>query len=325
MLVQTAKSNNSVQLIMLFVAALLLWGKALLLPVNECASSTSLVYNFLFGGIAGNPVVAALLGFVLLLSETIFLIHIFHINKLTKNAYFTGLIYFLLMSSNPVLLTLNPVQIAAFFLIASLYCIFKIYDSKEPYQYIFDAAFLLSIASFFYFPALLMMIGMWIVMIAYTLNKWREWVISLIGIVMPYFLFVSLLYLTNNFELVYYIHFEQLTSAKLYFSYTENIYFLGFMSFVTILSILSVLFVQKNIIDIEIYQRKKIVANTILMVVAFVVLFMSPYYMRGFSIVYIYAAYFIAEYLTRTKRKIIAEILFLIILLFIIAENYNLL
>lgn len=92
-------------------------------------------------------------------------------------------------------------------LLFSLHNIMGLYGEQHPYSKVLNATFAISVASMISPPVILFIFFVWFGFFTFRVNSWREWVISMMGIILPYF-YLALLYLWNN-NLVYAIRLYQ--------------------------------------------------------------------------------------------------------------------
>jgi len=75
-------------------------------------------------------------------------------------------------------------------MIVLLHVVLSLYGQQEPYSRLFDAGFLLGIASLLYFPAIFFLFFLLVALLIFQLFHWREWLIPIIGLAAP-FVFVA--------------------------------------------------------------------------------------------------------------------------------------
>ena len=202
MLIGIFKSNKPVVLIALPFVALAMWVFAFISPVPLVAENTMPFYSLFARWLGEIGIVANFLAILLLVVQSIMLNDTVTKSQiLNRNNYLPSLLYLVLMSSCPSLLTLHPVLFANFFLIIAVGRILTIFRQENIFSHVFDTGFLIGIASLFYFPAILLFPFVWISLTILRPFVWREWVIPLMGLVVPY-LFVG----------VYYFWYDELDS-----------------------------------------------------------------------------------------------------------------
>jgi hypothetical protein len=82
-------------------------------------------------------------------------------------------------------------------LLFSLHNVMGMYGQQYPFGKVLNATFAISVASMISPPAILFIFFVWFGFFTLRINSWREWVISLMGIILPYF-YLALLYFWND-------------------------------------------------------------------------------------------------------------------------------
>lgn len=104
---------------------------------------------------------------------------------LPRNSLHGAFIFILLMSHHPSLTMMYPMLLANFLLIAAMDQILVIYSLEEPYQKVFSAGMLISLASWVDIHTVALILAVLFTFIVYRLNHWREWVILTLGWMLP--------------------------------------------------------------------------------------------------------------------------------------------
>ncbi len=200
MIVRYFKSGFPVQYITIGVIGLLIWGMAAYdPPAMPFPAGPIPFYSILFNWLSGIPYLALAIGFLLVLFEAILLNYIFSKHDLIRhNTSLAALLFLLFISFLPQFLTFTPVNIAILFLLFFLNALLKAYSQIEPVELIFTAGFFISLASFFYFPAILLYGFLLICFLVYRTVQWREWISSFIGLVTPYLFLFAIYFLTDQ-------------------------------------------------------------------------------------------------------------------------------
>ncbi|MFH1320006.1 MAG: DUF6427 family protein [Bacteroidota bacterium] len=207
MLIGIFRSNKPIVLIYLPFVAAALWifsfiSPASLISQTNDVQSTMPLYKLFIWLLGESKIIANISGILILIIQSIILNNIIIKNQiLSRSNYLPALLYLVLMSCFPSLLTLHPELFANFFLIIALGRLLTIYRQENIFQYVFDAGFYIGIASLFYFPVIILCPFVWISLIILRAFAWREWIIPLIGLIVPYL-----------FVIVYYFWFDMLDS-----------------------------------------------------------------------------------------------------------------
>ncbi len=139
-----------------------------------------------------------LIALILVLSEAFLLNYIISENALfAKQSYLPALFYVLFMSNNNAMLTIHPLLFANLFMIFAIDQLLNAYRKDKAFAEAFNAGFLVSIASLFYFPYIVFIPVLGIAFVLLRPFIWREWIISIMGVLLPYF-FVITYYFWND-------------------------------------------------------------------------------------------------------------------------------
>ena len=159
------------------------------------------------------PIVLQIMGVILLvLQALLFNKMIIEHHLLASKTYVPALIYILLMSCTPTLLFAHPALFSNFFLIIALNRLFATYRAESVFTKVYDAGLYTGLASLFYLPALFMLPFLWVALAILRPFVWREWVISFMGLVTPYF-----------FVFTYYYWFSELDVMAGFFEVNESL------------------------------------------------------------------------------------------------------
>ena len=205
MLIRFFGSSFLIQYIALVLINGLLWLPAFLHPVPMPAENSSLTpfYHLVLRLMENVPYLIAPLAFILVLMQSFILNSIlaFH-DIIPKNSLAGAFTYTVLLSSVPGGLVLYPALFALFLLIFTIHWLFRMSDEEENLIAALSIPLLISVASFFYFPAIFLMAFLWMSYMVFRIFKWREWIISLIGLALP-FIYLFTVYLWTDKSEVY--------------------------------------------------------------------------------------------------------------------------
>lgn len=145
------------------------------------------LYEFIVFSIGQHTFLTYFFSIALILAEG-FLLNSFVAKHdiLNTNSYMTALLYVILMSAFPSLLSMHPLIFSNLFLILALNKIMNAYRKEKAYFEVFDAGIFIALATLFYFPAFVFFPIIWVGLILIRPFIWREWIISGIGFFIPY-------------------------------------------------------------------------------------------------------------------------------------------
>jgi hypothetical protein len=185
------KSNNPLLLFVIPFVALLMWLGTIMHPVviSKEYSLTMPFVSFL-GNLANqSPLVSVFVVIGLLVLISFYLMHLnTRFMFIKERTYLPAVFYILLASSYLPIQSFNPALISSVILIFAFQRLFKVYRREKLSYEIFDSAVLISLASMCYAPASAYFLIIWIALLIFRSFSWREWLLSLVGFVLPYFL-----------------------------------------------------------------------------------------------------------------------------------------
>ena len=315
MLISIFKSNKPVVLIILPFVAAAMWVFAFISPVS-LVTENSMPFYSLFAQLLGEFSFAAnCLAILLLVVQSIMLNDIIAKSQiLSSHNYLPSLLYVVIMSSCPSLLTLHPVLFANFFLIIAIGRILIVYRQENIFPNVFDAAFLIGIASLFYFPAIALFPFIWIGLTILRPFAWREWVIPLTGLIVPYF-----------FAAVYFFWFDQLgsfwnesivapmTDRSNTFLISKSFYFLIGMSLIILF--LSFRKLSRGLSINTIRARKLLTVLFWFFIFSLISTLIAPSYsINYFVLTAIPLSVFATSYFLSTRSRLWTEVIFLLLI-----------
>jgi hypothetical protein len=200
MFIRLFRSHQNVQLLTLLIISLLLWSDGFFrMQAAVGENPVAPLYSLLFGWAFSIPWLSTIVAFLMLLAEA-FLLNQFLTDEglAQRNSYMAAFLFFTFYSYSPGLLLLYPTIPANFLLLFALRMILKSRHVDKAYQEILSAGILIGLASMFeirflvYFPLL------WISLVLFRSYTWREWAISIIGLLLPLAYLVTFHYLTDT-------------------------------------------------------------------------------------------------------------------------------
>lgn len=201
MLIRTFRRNTPATPVLLFLAGLALWSDAFLyfknlLPVGQHAEPLS---RLLLGAVEGHALLNVLGAFLLMLIQAFMLnTMVQSVNLLGKPSWLPALLYVALMSSDPSMLSLNPVLCANFFLLLALGRALASYGDGEAMREVFNVGLLIALAGLFYYPALAFFFWLILVLATYFLLSIRGFIAATMGFLTPFFFMFTWYYLTDQ-------------------------------------------------------------------------------------------------------------------------------
>lgn len=316
MLIRIFRTGYFIKIFMFLIISLLLWFPVFLNPPSLVTESTlGIGYEVILSKLFLSARLATFIAFALLLIQAMVFNALLANNPFfSKSVFLPALVYVILMSHHPLQLTLHPALIANFFLIFSLKNLYNTYDKKEALREAFNTSFWVSVASLFYLPAIFMMLLVWWAFLIFRINTWREWLISVIGAATPYLLLLTGCYLTDTIDFLKAFYPGNLSWVWAELSITQHDY-IFWPAFLILLLVAYYKFsVERN--DKIISVRKGFaVVNAYMVLSALTLLIAGPDLHQHAYLLFPASAAIISYYFIETRKRILAEILFLLLLL----------
>ncbi|MCK6648093.1 MAG: DUF6427 family protein [Bacteroidia bacterium] len=315
MFIRFFKSNNAIALVVLPIMAVIIWLFGMLNPQVLPVRHTMPLFELIGRGAYAVPWLSVLLGYVLVVSQAFLLNYIVNENEvLKKQSYLPALFYMVFMSNNSAMLMFHPQQFANLFLLFAINKLLSSYRKDQAFSQAFDAGFLLSIASLFYFPYAVFFPVLGIAFILLRPFNWREWFISFLGVITPYS-FVIVFYFWNDITdyLWYDKMFYPMVLERKTAEVADSFYLMIGIGW---LLILFSFFKAFATIGAGSQRSKKGMSLFIwLFFISVLTIFPAPELStKYFSAFAIPAAVFCANYFSEIKKEWIGEILFLILI-----------
>ena len=194
------RKNMAVQVLLIIVALVLLWLRPLMTPTLMTAepSTDGVLYALLVNWLSGVPRLAVIIAMILVLAEGIMLnILLSDMGLVPQTTLLPTLLYITMMSAPAT--TLTPMVPVSAALIGCAYLLMLRGTLLTiPTSRICSATALIGLCSLFYLPSLTIIVSYLFVAISFRLYNWRDIVALLLGLLAPYVLLVTVLFMTDG-------------------------------------------------------------------------------------------------------------------------------
>jgi len=302
MLIGVFRSNQKLVNLITILLTIILWLPAFFMEV-DVEFSHLITTNIKW--------VDIVISIFLIAAQSIYLNVIVNEYKLVKeNTHLTSLIFLIVNSSCLLLLNLNQVLIANTFILVAFHQLLRMYNLKNNYATLFNASFLIAIASLIYLPSIAYFILLLVTLIYTATPKWRDFMISLIGLSVPFIYFITYKFVFGS---LFEIDFNNYQASIFDIQPNEVTFFLQL--FFIILSVIILLaFVRLlPILGKSVVRVKKMLIIVVLMlVVGLTTLLLNGFdYFATFLMISIPLSIIIANFFQNIKKAWLAELLFL--------------
>ena len=319
MLINFIKHNRAISIFFLPVAIAAFWIYGFINPFVPNVEYATPMFKAIISRLKDYPFLLTIISSVLIISEAVFINYLVRKNEIIDTTtYLPALVYIVLMSLQPEMLSLHPIVLANFFLLFALYKLMQTYKQETAYSEAFDTGLFISMASIFYMPSVIFVFILWIGLIIIRPFIWREWIISIMGFATPW-IFVAFYYFWTNSlgelqtDIISNTFFLQEKSSKSISLSLNNYLQLG------ILILIAGFAIGRFLIDLG-KSTVRIRNNNFLLVyfsiLSVITIFIAPAYTILFlSFLSIPFSIFISGYFLLAKKQWIAEILFLLLII----------
>jgi len=229
-------------------------------------------------------------------------------------------------------LPLSSVLLNNLLIVMLILILYKTYNTNINYRLAFDAGLIVSIASFIYLPSSVLLIFIFIALSFLRPFNWREWFIAVIGFAVPFLLILCWAFLTDRFENVVSQHFQFIeTNYPPQMDKNESRLALSIPVAVWGLLLLNSLYIiQRDYLKRIVQIRKFLVLNIWLLFILIIsvgAVWLIPGYelfrVQHFLIIILPLSVLIAYSFDTIRRKLMAEVIHLFLLLLILFFQYQ--
>jgi len=140
----------------------------------------------------------AIVALLIILVESIYLSYIFQTHDLIEQNNWIPSILYLVLSGISGTYELSPLVISNLFILLTIDRLFESYNSSKGIDNIMLASFYVSIATLFYFPTIIFIIGIWLGLFVLRNLNWRYFTASLIGLLIPIIYLLTWFFLNDQ-------------------------------------------------------------------------------------------------------------------------------
>jgi hypothetical protein len=146
-------------------------------------------------------VIFSLITFLLLYSQALLFNRIFNVQRMLGNPnYLPAMAYMLITSLFPEWNQFSAPLLVNSLMILVFYRLINIQNTQRPGAAIFNVGIIMGIITLLYQPAIIFILLMWLALFIMRPFRIQEWLINLLGVTMPYYFLILVLYLTNQWQ-----------------------------------------------------------------------------------------------------------------------------
>jgi len=326
MLTKLFNSNSISSLAILIILAIVLWSKIVInvIPLYGIIPVSPL-YKFVYTLLHDYKIIIAFITIALLITEALLLNHMLSKNDLIpKNSYLGAYIFIIISSLFSDIILLNPVLIINIFIITAIGMFLPVYEKHEAYATVFNIGTIISVASMFYFPSFILIVLIWVGFIIFRIFSWREWFISILGLILPY-IFLGTFYFWNDCFESKLESYKNALSLISFHDFHLSLYVIIIVSFLGIILLLSLFKFIVTIGEKQIRIRKYLSFIIWFFLISCIAILPSAKYsILSYIMIIPSASILITLYLSNTKKQLWAEGILISLALLLIAGRFGL-
>jgi len=322
MIIGKFKSNKPLMFASLLTIAIVLWIDGFIgynqtaLPVENATP----IYRLIAVFFESYSFLSVLLSFVFMLVQAFMFNRVItDKNLVVRNSWLPALLYIVLMSSSFSFFGLQPIWFANYFLIIALDKMFEVFMDESANIEIFNIGLFISLASLFYFPAIVLLLLLISALVIYYLLNIKQIIASVLGVLIPWF-FVFLYFfwfdLTDQANIQiqsFYLNRGLLTTTITPF----NLAYIWVIGIITLVSMIRIYLGISR--DKPIMIRKRLqVLLAYLIIATLTTLFAGAELPINHGLLLLPVAALISVFFQENKKNFINEISFSILILMII-------
>lgn len=321
MITRFFKTNQPVVYLAIVMLALVFWSAGILKGFSVITSANMPFYGLFFYLIHPDVTWAySLMGLLLIVSQAIHLNWVMNRHEvLFKNSFLPALMYVLFSCCIPPFVSFHPVLVINTILIFVIDKMFSLFKNESPLAPEYDACFLISISTLFYFPAIAFMLFFMAGLLILRPFSWRDWMVGVLGFLTPIFFVLVYYFLTDNLELFRQMAFSSGITKEFNLKNAIPPGYLLTLSCIIVLSFLSFWKIRENFYKNVARTRNFQQLIFLLIIIGISVIIVTPgSSIYRFSILSIPVSTLLAYYFLVAKKTWIADGLIYIFLLVII-------
>ena len=317
------KQSYIAQFVVIVLLLVALWIPVFISHVSEVAvgSPTTPLYNVIADVLGSSSLAMTIVAFVVLGTSVFFFNSMMSVNQLvTRNSSIGAFVFVLCLSVAPIQDEFYPFLLACPFIMIVMQTVYLIYQVEKTEAYLMNAGFFLAVASMFYFPSIILIFWVLLAMLIMNIRKPKHYLIPVLGFLFPYFiLFVCFFFNKTLIDSTrdYLLAFKELGFERFEIRTFEAIV----LAAVFVVFTFSLLIIRSENADNSVATRKKVTVTIWLFVFSFLMLFMQKPVMCN-GLIFIVSAILFSMALCYIKKTKIIDIVLLVILLVLIANQY---
>lgn len=316
------KHSYLYQQIVIVLMALVLWmpafiSKSAFIP----GEYNTPLYNVITSVLDFSPFLLNALAFVIYLFSIFLFNSVLSANRLVSKYSTVGAFSFvLMMCCSPELHSCYPFLFACPFIMMAMHTLFLIYQTENPENYMMNIGYFIAIASLFYYPSVFLIVWVLLSLLILGFNEIRYCMLPLTGFMIVNGLYLGMIFLFGDIKVLMNSYSDFFENLRFFYELNLNDRILLMISgFLFLISLLRT--VGNKSSDRGTNVRKRVGVAMILTAFSIVMFFIHMPLMNN-SLVFMMFAFFFAMTLSDIKKSRIANLVMILMLVIILANQY---
>jgi len=259
MILRLLKSSSPFIYILFLLIGILFWAVSLInpLPYSFFDSENANVFSYPIFKITDNLTLLQVVLSIIIVLFLAFLVQ--QINSryaiIRARTKLSVAVYIIFIGGFTTMHTLHPVYFGAIFLLFGINSLFSIFNNPKPQTDIFNAGLFISIGTFFYFNLIVILPAFLIaISILRRERKWREFLILMIGFVIPSLFALSYAFVTDQLNDVFITFQKNIITPVNYLK--NNFPLLGYLILLVLLTLIGSVKIMQQYNSMKVSTRK---------------------------------------------------------------------
>jgi len=316
MLIGVFKSNQRTINLFVILITIVLW-----LPLFF--SDTVQSIDSLFKTIIEVKWLNYLMAVFIVSAEAIYLNYIVNEFKLIKrDTHLTALLFVVLNGATITTLSITPILVVNGLMLIVLHQLFLIYSLKKAYSISFNTSLLIGLSVLVYPPSVVLFPLIWITLLYTKTAVWREFVISLLGFIVPIIYTVTYYFVSDQTININQSIFKSTYSLSNFDNWTMYnwSYFITIAAIIFIGGVVFIACMNNSVVKI----RKHLLTVLFMLIICCLTVFINKNdYISTYLLAITPLSIILANFFNEIKKKWLSELLFLFIIGTIIVGYFS--
>jgi hypothetical protein len=233
-----------------------------------------------------------------------------------------GIFFFSILSvSLSPFAIMNPFILINFFLFFFIRNLYRLPNVENPIPLVFNASLMLGLSSLYFFKIIFLVVVVWVALIIHRLNSWRNYIASIIGIIVPY-LFVITWYFWSDQLNDFILKMEMMFIFRLNTDLSLGINDLIILVIIAGLIIIGVFKTTTHLTEKNINLRRNLIISIYFLIIALIIVVIFGQGIKSLLITIIPASIILSNAFYDLRRYRFYNIFFSVLIVFIMINQF---